>query len=85
MTAAGDPCNMAAAEFLLPTGALGQVSNLMPSIDTVLDLRKRFEASAEAALLRIRRLTTEPALAFACHRGRLVLAMWLSMRFPPQA
>jgi O-acetyl-ADP-ribose deacetylase (regulator of RNase III) len=63
-------CNIAAAEFLLPTGALGEVTNLRPSVDTILDLRERYEASAEAALLRIRRLTGEPAMAFACHRDR---------------
>ncbi len=62
-------CNVAAAEFLLPIGALGSVYNLRPSVDAVLDLRERYEASAEAALLRIRRLTTDPALAFACHRN----------------
>ncbi len=61
-------CNIAAAEFLLPTGALGDPSALRPSIDTVLELRRKFEASAEAALLRVGRLTSEPALAFACHR-----------------
>lgn len=62
-------CNVAAAEFLLPIGAVGGVHNLKPSVDAVLDLRERYEASAEAALLRIRRLTTDPALAFACHRN----------------
>jgi O-acetyl-ADP-ribose deacetylase (regulator of RNase III) len=63
-------CNIAAAEFLLPTGALGQISSLRPSVDAVLELRERYEASAEAALLRIRRLTGEPAVAFSCHRDR---------------
>src|SRR5579859_1697166 len=29
-------CNIAAAEFLLPTGALGYISNLRPSVDVVL-------------------------------------------------
>jgi O-acetyl-ADP-ribose deacetylase (regulator of RNase III) len=70
-------CNLAAAEFLLPAGALGQVRNLRPSVDAVLELRERYEASAEAALLRIRRLTSEPAIAFSCHRdhasGRYVV------------
>jgi len=70
-------CNIAAAEFLLPTGALGEMSNLRPSVDVVLELRDRYEASAEAALLRIRRLTADPALAFSCHRdnasGRYVV------------
>jgi O-acetyl-ADP-ribose deacetylase (regulator of RNase III) len=64
-------CNLAAAEFLLPTGALGTTGDLHTSVDTVLELRKRYEASAEAALLRIRRLTTEQAMAFSCHRERV--------------
>lgn len=63
-------CNIAAAEFLLPAGALGEGKNLRPSVDNVLELRERYQASAEAALLRIRRLTGEPAMAFACHRER---------------
>lgn len=63
-------CNIAAAEFLLPTGAIGRLGPLSPSIDTVLELRAKYEASAEAALLRISRLTSEPALAFSCHRDR---------------
>ncbi len=65
-------CNIAAAEFLLPTGSLGQTANLQPTVDAVLHLREKYEASAEAALLKIRRLTREPALAFACHRDRAV-------------
>ena len=63
-------CNIAAAEFLLPTGTLGEFKSLQPSVDVVLELRERYEASAEAALLRIQRLTSEPAMAFACHRDR---------------
>lgn len=63
-------CNIAAAEFLLPTGSLGTVTDLLPSVDTVLELRQRYEASAEAALLRICRLATKPAMAFSCHRDR---------------
>lgn len=63
-------CNIAAAEFLLPTGALAQAGNLRPTVDAILELRERYEASAEAALLRIRRLTSEPAIAFSCHRDR---------------
>lgn len=69
-------CNIAAAEFLLPTGALGEARNLRPSVDTILNLRERYESSAEAALLRITRLTTERAMAFSCHRepgGRYVI------------
>jgi len=70
-------CNVAAAEFLLPAGALAQVNNLQPSVDTVLELRERYEASAEAGLLRIGRLTAQPALAFSSHRdhasGRYVI------------
>ena len=68
---------MAAAEFLLPTGTLERINDLRPSVEAVLELRERYEASAEAALLRICRLTAEPALAFSSHRdhasGRYVL------------
>jgi O-acetyl-ADP-ribose deacetylase (regulator of RNase III) len=70
-------CNVAAAEFLLPTGALKEHGTLQPSVDTVLDLREKYEASAEAALLRICRLTSEPGLAFSAHKdattGRYVV------------
>jgi len=70
-------CNMAAAEFLLPIGSLAQVNNLRASVDTVLELRERYEASAEAALLRICHVTADPALAFSSHRdhatGRYVI------------
>jgi O-acetyl-ADP-ribose deacetylase (regulator of RNase III) len=70
-------CNVAAAEFLLPIGSLAQASNLCASVDTVLELRERYEASAEAALLRLCRVTAEPALAFSSHRdhatGRYVI------------
>lgn len=63
-------CNVAAAEFLLPTGTVQQSGALDASVDTVLQLRERYEASAEAALLRICRLTSERALAFSSHRDR---------------
>jgi O-acetyl-ADP-ribose deacetylase (regulator of RNase III) len=63
-------CNVAAAELLLPVGTLEQIDNLQPSVDTVLELRQRYEASAEASLLRICRLTSESAIAFSSHRDR---------------
>ena len=70
-------CNIAAAEFLLPTGTLARAGNLQPTVDAVLNLREKYDASAEAALLRIRRLTSAPAMAFSCHRdhatGRYVV------------
>lgn len=63
-------CNVAAAEFLLPAGTLGSVTDMRASVDTVLELRRSYESSAEAALLRITRLTTEPAIAFSSHRDK---------------
>ena len=69
-------CNVAAAEFLLPAGTLGSVTDLRASVDAILELRKNYESSAEAALLRITRLTADRAIAFSCHRdnsGRYVL------------
>jgi hypothetical protein len=61
-------CNMAAAEFLLPVGVLGIGRVVKPTIQFLLQVREQFEASAEAALLRIARLTADDAVAFACHR-----------------
>lgn len=60
-------CNIAAAEFLLPVGVLGGLESIEPEIDGVLRLREQYEASAEASLLRLARLTSQPSIAFACH------------------
>ena len=60
-------CNVAAAEFLMPIGALKQADPII-SIDRILEMHREFEVSAEAILLRLIKLTDEPAIAFAASR-----------------
>jgi len=60
-------CNLAAAEILMPVGALRR-EDLEPNIDRLLDLRKRYAVSSEAVLLRILRLTPKECLGFVARR-----------------
>jgi Zn-dependent peptidase ImmA (M78 family)/O-acetyl-ADP-ribose deacetylase (regulator of RNase III) len=47
-------CNLAAAEFLLPVGSFTEdMSKLQLSIENVVDLRLKYEASVESILLRV--------------------------------
>lgn len=61
-------CNIGAAELLMPIGTLGEIAKETPSIDRVLDLRRRYGVSTEAVLLRLIRLTENPCIAFCCSR-----------------
>lgn len=58
-------CNIAAAELLMPIGTFEQLRDEPLSIEHLMELRSRFEVSAEAILLRAVRLTAKPASAFA--------------------
>ncbi len=59
-------CNLAAAEFLLPLGSIqDDIRNLNLSIDAALDLRKKYEASVEAVLLRLVGLSAAEFAVFA--------------------
>src|SRR5262249_28682940 len=60
-------CNIAAAEILMPTGALRK-DELEPDVDKLLDLRKRYAVSSEAVLLRIVRLTNRNCFGFVARR-----------------
>lgn len=61
-------CNVAAAEFLMPAGALpiSEASDL--DLVRLMDQRARFEVSMEALLRRVVRLTAQPAALFAAAR-----------------
>lgn len=61
-------CNLAAAELLMPAGSFPGLHDEALDIEHLLDLRKRFEVSTEALLLRAARLTEEPIAVFACSR-----------------
>jgi Zn-dependent peptidase ImmA (M78 family) len=44
-------CNMAASELLMPIGSLPTLEAEHLTIDSILELRKKYEASTEAILL----------------------------------
>lgn len=58
-------CNLAAAEFLMPLGSFPDFKGETVSIDRVLELRRQFEVSTEAVLLRVVRLTEAPCAMLA--------------------
>lgn len=88
-------CNVAAAELLMPIGSLPPLEGERLSVDLILELRKRYEASAESVLLRAIKLTGEPCLAFSASRqgahveGRYAVEYsvpsrtWAGPRIPP--
>jgi len=58
-------CNIAAAEFVMPVGSLGAIDKVRP-IEQLMSDRRRFDVSAEAYLLRVVKVASEPSLvAFA--------------------
>ncbi|MBE7498984.1 MAG: ImmA/IrrE family metallo-endopeptidase [Verrucomicrobiales bacterium] len=57
-------CNVAAAEMLMPTGSFPELKTVDLTIDRVLELRKEFDVSVEAVLLRAVRLTSAPCGVF---------------------
>jgi hypothetical protein len=61
-------CNIAAAELLMPIGSLPPLEAEHLTIDTILELRKKYEASTEAVLLRAARITSEPCSIFSASR-----------------
>ncbi len=61
-------CNIAAAEFLMPIGSLGEVKQEDLNIDRILTLRKEYDVSTEAVLLRAVHATDAPCAAFSASR-----------------
>ena len=62
-------CNVAAAEFLIPIGTAFELEETATSIDNLMRLRKEFDVSTEAILLRAVKLTSEPCAVFAAVRS----------------
>ncbi len=56
-------CNLAAAEFVMPLGSLPPTDRL-PKIEQLMVDRRKFDVSTEAFLMRVVKMTTEPALMF---------------------
>lgn len=61
-------CNLAAAEFLMPTGSVLELQERQPTIDDLLESRERYAVSMEAILLRLHRLSRHPCGVFAASR-----------------
>jgi hypothetical protein len=61
-------CNIAASELAMPVGSFPALSAEQLSIDTVISLRKQFEVSAEALLLRLIKLTDLQCVAYSASR-----------------
>jgi Zn-dependent peptidase ImmA (M78 family) len=61
-------CNIAAAEFLMPIGSLGAIGHEDLNIDRILELRKEYDVSTEAVLLRAVHATDVPCAAFSASR-----------------
>jgi hypothetical protein len=61
-------CNIAAAEFLMPVGSLPHLQGEELSIMRLMEARKKYEVSAEALLIRVARLASDPCAAFCATR-----------------
>jgi O-acetyl-ADP-ribose deacetylase (regulator of RNase III) len=58
-------CNLGAAELLMPIGSFPEMVRDEITIDKVMELRKKFEVSTEAVLLRTIKLSKVPLAAFS--------------------
>jgi Zn-dependent peptidase ImmA (M78 family)/O-acetyl-ADP-ribose deacetylase (regulator of RNase III) len=61
-------CNLAASEILMPLGSLAKENDLTVSVDAIGKLRKKYQVSSEAVLLRLTRLTERACVVFAARR-----------------
>lgn len=61
-------CNIGAAELLMPIGSFPELQNENLSIDNLLDLRRKYEVSVEALLLRFIKLTQNQCVLFSASR-----------------
>lgn len=61
-------CNIGAAEFLMPIGSFPDLAKKSLNIDILMDLRKQYEVSVEAVLLRVVKLTEERCVVFCSSR-----------------
>lgn len=57
-------CNIGAAELLMPSGSFTSLEGETLSIGNVLELRKNFDVSVEACLIRLVKLSAQPVAAF---------------------
>lgn len=64
-------CNIGAAELLMPSGSFVQLADQRLSIHKVMELRKKYDVSVEACLIRLIKLARNPCAAFcaSAHEG----------------
>lgn len=62
-------CNIAAAELVMPIGSFPDLRDKHVSIDELMTLRREYDVSTEALLLRFIRLTRTPCALFAASRA----------------
>lgn len=64
-------CNIGAAELLMPSGSFTELADERLSIQKVMDVRKTFDVSVEACLIRLIKLARTPCAAFcaSAHHG----------------
>jgi len=61
-------CNIGAAELLMPHGSFSQLAKMQLSIDSVMELRKKFDVSVEACLIRLVKLSRASCAAFGASK-----------------
>ena len=61
-------CNIAAAELLMPVGAVAELADRSSDIDHMLSEQRRFDVSMEALLIRAMRVTSVPCAMFCASR-----------------
>jgi O-acetyl-ADP-ribose deacetylase (regulator of RNase III) len=57
-------CNVGAAELLMPMGSFSDLAAEQVSIQKVMDLRKKYDVSVEACIIRLVKLAKTPMAAF---------------------
>lgn len=57
-------CNVGAAELLMPLGSFAELAAEEVSIQKVMDIRKQYDVSVEACIIRLVKLATTPMAAF---------------------
>lgn len=63
-------CNIGAAEILMPLGSFPQDAARVDSIESIMELRRKFDVSTEAILIRLAKISKSPMLTFAASRMR---------------
>jgi O-acetyl-ADP-ribose deacetylase (regulator of RNase III) len=65
-------CNIGAAELLMPIGSFIEIKDAPLSIEALLNLRKEFQVSAEAILIRYAKLSSARCAAFSASQHEVV-------------